>query len=124
MVVKNEPSRCSLDEFLENNTQEIRIHSPEEIFFVREGKRISLTRGEDLTLLKDFGFILESPFMKKDENLSKGFGWAYLLDPEGRRTGYQLINHGAEEKDKYIGWHHIGWYQLEPDEETKKTRIL
>ncbi len=118
MAAKKELSRCSLDEFLENNKQEIRIHSPEEVFFVREGKRISLTKGEDLALLKDLGFILESLFMKKDENLSKGFGWAYLLDSEGRRTGYQLISHGAEEKGNYASW-----YQLEPDEETK-TKIL
>lgn len=119
MAAKNEPSRCSLDDFLENNTQEIRIHSPEEVFFVREGKRVSLTRGEDLALLKDLGFILESPFMGKNEDFSKGFGWAYLLDPEGRRTGYQLISHGAEEKGGYASW-----YQLEPDMEKKKTRIF
>lgn len=115
MAAKNEPSRCSLDDFLENNTREIRIHSPEEVFFVREGKRISLARGEDLSLLKDLGFILESQFMKNDENLSKGFGWAYLLDPEGRRTGYQLISHGVEEKGGYASW-----YQLEPDMEKRK----
>ena len=111
MAAKKELSQCSLDEFLKNNTQEIQIHSPEEVFFIREGKRASLAKGEDLVVLKDLGFMLESPFMKTGSDISKGFGGAYLLDPEGRRTGYQLINHGAETgKGGYKSW-----YQLEKE---------
>ncbi len=108
MAAKKELSRCSLDEFLEDNTQKIRIHSSEEVFFVREGKRVSLTKGEDLALLKGLDFILESPFMKTGSDISKGFGCAYLLDPEGRRTGYQLISHGVRTSSCYKSW-----YQLE-----------
>ena len=111
MAAKKELSQCSLDEFLENNTQEIQIHSSEEVFFVREGKRISLAKGGDLALLKCLGFMLESPFMKEDSDIQLGFGCAYLLDPEGRRTGYRLINNGAETgKGGYKSW-----YQLEKE---------
>lgn len=108
MTAKKELPRCSLDEFLKKNKQEIQIHSPEEVFFVRAGKRVSLTRGEDLVLLKDLGFILESPFMKKEADISKGFGCAYILDSEGKKTGYWLMNHGVRGGSEYRSW-----YQLE-----------
>ncbi len=108
MAKGKELPRCSLDDFLENNKQEIRIHSPEEVFFVREGKRVSLTKRKDLASLKGQGFLLESPYMKNGSNISRGFGCAYILDSEGNKTGYWLINHGLRNASGYRSW-----YQLE-----------
>lgn len=84
-------ARCSLDDFIRNNTHPVLVDE-----FSRpvkfQGVNYVVPPGAlfDLRVLYGHGFQLESKNMREGTDLTKGVGLAYILDQEGKSTGYAL----------------------------------
>ncbi len=88
-------ARCSLDEFIEHNKDEVRVGpSSAPVEFRELDYRVPPGALFDLRGLKGEGYQLESTDVREGTDISKGMRHAFILDQEGSPTGYQLVSRG------------------------------
>ncbi len=110
--------RCSLDDFIRSNTHEVRV-SPysKSVKFPGIGYLVPPEALYDLSVLQGRGFQLEKD-VPKGTDISKDPGLAYILDKEGKPTGYRLCSSGGIGADGKV---HTSYF-LEDDIPLKGTR--
>jgi len=93
-------ARCSLDDFIEHNKDEVRV-SPGSNPVEFSGLKYKVPPGAlfDLRVLRGEGYQLLSPDMRDGVDISHGFGFALIVDKEGKETGYGLGSHGSQSLD-------------------------
>ena len=102
-------TRCSLDDFIRNNRYEVRV-SPfsATAHFPGGDYRVPAGRIFDLQALEGKGFQLETDSVREGTDISKGVGFAFILDHAGKKTGYLLSAYGGQDSDgtnQYHGYH-------------------
>ncbi len=75
---------CSLDDFIRDNQYPV-VNNPS---FV-----------DNLINLEGRGYFLAVPELKKGSTVKPGFGIAYILTDEKKRSGYILISSGRQNPD-------------------------
>ena len=109
--------RCQLDQFVEKNTLQLRVgYSSDPI---RIGKVTYLQGSKvDWELLTNQDYQLDSPNTREDVDIRSGFGCAFLLDAQGRKTGYVIGQHGSCTDENWTSW-----YEIETESGKKKKRL-
>lgn len=91
----------SLDEFIEKNRFEIKVHELSEPVKL---ENMCFLPGAffELSFLKNQGYKLEVVSPPECRMDTQSFGFAYLLDREGKRMGYHLISQGGTDHFSYV----------------------
>lgn len=82
--MKNLMEICSLDEFIEKNQYPVVNDS---------------SFAEDITKLQGMGYFLAVADVVEGETVKPGFGIAYILNEDYKRSGYILISSGGQNPD-------------------------
>lgn len=100
---------CSLDEFIEKNMKEVRVDPYSlPIEFPSLDYKVPAGALFDLRVLRGEGYVLQATSLKEEADINPcDIGGAVLLDKGGKKTGYQLIQHGSNHPD---GSHHFSAY--------------